>query len=198
MAALFTIKKRMPVAFSSIFINALQFCLIFKGETVMTELNHYRIPGKTYFFTLALSEWTTDVSMHPIRALCLELVKIKRKHPFNLDALVVLPKYVQGILTFPHGSGEAALQWQQLKNEFAGLTGASDRLQFDDESDSESKRFFGYVLRDDQDFSRHLNFLHYNPVNQGLVKLVADWPYSTFFQYVQQGVYPLSWRMEWV
>jgi putative transposase len=164
----------------------------------MTELNRYRIQGKTYFFTLALPEWTLDVSMHPIRALCLELVKIKQKHLFNLDALVILPKYVQGILTFPDGADEAALQWRQLKNEFAGLAGASDGLRPDDESDSESKRFFGYVLRDDQDFSRHLNFLHNNPVNQGLVNLVADWPYSTFFQYVQQGVYPLSWRMECV
>lgn len=162
----------------------------------MTELNRYRIHGKTYFFTLTVPDWTSDGSQHPIRALCLELVKVKQKHSFNLDALVILPKYVQGILTFPDDTDEATLRWQQLNNEFAGLTGVTGGLQLDDESDSESKRFFGYVLRDDQDFSRHLNFLHYNPVNQGLVKLVADWPYSTFFQYVQQGVYPLSWRME--
>lgn len=162
----------------------------------MTELNRYRIHGKTYFFTLALPEWSSGAAIQPIRGLCLELVKIKQKHPFNLDALVILPKYVQGILTLPGDAEEAALLWQQLKNEFVKLAGLSEGPQGDEDSDFERKRFFGYVLRDDQDFARHLNFLHYNPVNQGLVKLVADWPYSTFFQYVQQGVYPLSWRME--
>jgi len=162
----------------------------------MTELNPYRIHGKTYFFTLALPEWSPGAPIHPVRALCLELVKIKRKHPFNLDALVILPKYVQGMLTLPGDSQSAALLWREIKSEFARLTGSADGLPGDEGIDHGNQRFFGYVLHDDQDFARHLNFLHYNPVNQGLVKLVADWPYSTFFQYVQQGVYPLSWRME--
>jgi putative transposase len=162
----------------------------------MTELNRYRIHGKTYFFTLALPEWSPGAAMHRIQALCLELVKIKRKYPFNLDALVILPKYVQGIMTLPGDTDEAVLRWQTINNEFANLTRRATGLQGDEDSDFERRLCFGYLLRDDQDFARHLNFLHYNPVNQGLVKGVADWPYSTFFQYVQQGVYPLSWRME--
>ncbi|MEC4748544.1 hypothetical protein [Methylomicrobium sp. Wu6] len=162
----------------------------------MSELNPYRIPGETYFFTLAFPEWSTGATLPSIRALCLELVKIKQKLPFNLDALVILPKYMQGMLTLPGDAEAAALLWQKIKNEFAKLAGDADGSQVDDDADFERKRFFGYVLRGDQDFARHMNFLHYNPVNQGLVKLVADWPYSTFFQYVQQGVYPLSWRME--
>jgi putative transposase len=162
----------------------------------MTELNRCRIRGKTYFFTLALPEWSPGAAMHRIRALCLELVKIKRKYPFNLDALVILPRYVQGILTLPGDTEEAVLRWQAINDEFAGLAGLAEGMQDDEDGDFERRRCFGYQLRDDQDFARHLNFLHYNPVNQGLVKLVADWPYSTFFQYVRQGVYPLFWRME--
>lgn len=162
----------------------------------MTELNRYRIHGKTYFFTLALPEWRSGAAMHWTQALCLELVRIKRKYPFNLDALVILPKYVQGLMTLPGDAEEAGLLWQQVNNEFAELAGLSEELQGGEDSDFERKRCFGYMLRDDQDFARHLNFLHYNPVNQGLVKGVADWAYSTFFPYVQQGVYPLSWRMD--
>jgi len=103
---------------------------------------------------------------------------------------------VQGILTLPDQGGDLALLWRQIKAEFIKLAGGYDDLQGDDEDDLDRKRFFGYPLRGDQDFACHMNFLHYNPVNQGLVKGVADWPYSTFFQYVQQGVYPLSWCME--
>jgi putative transposase len=162
----------------------------------MAELNQCRIHGKTYFFTLALPEWSLSGPMQPIRSLCLEMVKIKQKHGFNLDALVILPKYVQGILTLPGDAEKADSLWQQIKSEFVKWAGGSDGFQDGDDADYEHKRFFGYVLRDEQDFARHLNFLHYNPVNQGLVKGVADWPYSTFFQYVQQGIYPLSWRMD--
>jgi len=162
----------------------------------MSELTPYRINGDTYFFTLALPESSAGETMHPIRALCLELVKIKQMHSFNLDALVILPKYVQGILTLPDQGGDLALLWRQIKAEFIKLAGGYDDLQGDDEDDLDRKRFFGYPLRGDRDFALHMNFLHYNPVNQGLVKGVSDWPYSTFFQYVQQGVYPLSWRME--
>ena len=32
-----------------------------------------------------------------------------------------------------------------------------------------------------------------NPLKHGYVKRVQDWPYSTFHQYVQQGIYPLDW-----
>jgi putative transposase len=174
----------------------MRFRLTFRGELAMTELNRYRIHGKTYFFTLALPEWDAGAVMQRIRALCLELVKIKRKYPFNLDALVILPRYVQGILTLPGDTQETILLWHQVNSEFARLADLAEGLQGDEESDYERKRCFGYVLHDEQDFARHLNFLHYNPVNQGLVQGVADWPYSTFFQYVQQGIYPLSWRME--
>ena len=162
----------------------------------MTQINHYRIDGKTYFFTLALPEWGAGAPFQPIRHLCLELVKIKQKHPFNLDALVILPKYLQGILTLPGDGAAAVLLWEQIHSEFDTLADGADGLQGGNDADSERKRFFAYVLRGDHDFAQHMNFLHYNPVNQGLVKGVADWPYSTFFQYVQLGVYPLSWRME--
>jgi len=35
--------------------------------------------------------------------------------------------------------------------------------------------------------------VHINPVKHGLVKRVADWPYSTFHRLVSEGVYPMDW-----
>ena len=32
-----------------------------------------------------------------------------------------------------------------------------------------------------------------NPIKHGLVKRVADWPYSTFHRLVKEGVYPKDW-----
>ena len=32
-----------------------------------------------------------------------------------------------------------------------------------------------------------------NPLKQGLVKRVADWPYSTFHRDVARGLYSIDW-----
>jgi putative transposase len=55
------------------------------------------------------------------------------------------------------------------------------------------RRFWEHSVRDEQDFSRHVDYIHFNPVKHGLVKQVIDWPYSTFHQYVKNGVYPRDW-----
>ncbi len=39
----------------------------------------------------------------------------------------------------------------------------------------------------------HMDYVHINPVKHGLVRRVADWPYSTFHRRVSQGIYPLEW-----
>lgn len=55
------------------------------------------------------------------------------------------------------------------------------------------RRFYEHVIRDERDFNQHMNYIHYNPVKHGLVRQVAEWPYSTFHRLVRQGIYPPDW-----
>ena len=48
-------------------------------------------------------------------------------------------------------------------------------------------------MRDENDYARHFDYVHYNPVKHGYVDRVRDWPYSTFHHYVRQGVYDVDW-----
>jgi putative transposase len=48
-------------------------------------------------------------------------------------------------------------------------------------------------LRDEKDFERHADYIHFNPVKHGLVQRVKDWPYSSFARMVRSGVYPQDW-----
>ena len=43
------------------------------------------------------------------------------------------------------------------------------------------------------DLEKHVDYIHYNPVKHGLVKAPKDWPYSSFHNYVNKGLYPLEW-----
>ena len=55
------------------------------------------------------------------------------------------------------------------------------------------RRYWEHLIRDEADFRAHMDYVHINPVKHGLVRRVADWPYSTFHRLVVQGVYPADW-----
>ena len=52
---------------------------------------------------------------------------------------------------------------------------------------------YACLNRDDWDFEKHVDDIHWNPVKHGHVMRVADWPYSAFHRFVTRGMYPLGW-----
>jgi putative transposase len=55
------------------------------------------------------------------------------------------------------------------------------------------KRFWEHIIRDERDYSAHLDYVHFNPVKHGLVAHPAEWPYSTFQKCVALGWYDRAW-----
>ena len=55
------------------------------------------------------------------------------------------------------------------------------------------RRFWEHTLQDEDDFIRHVEYIHYNPVKHGYVSRVKEWSYSSFHRYVSNGSYPLEW-----
>ena len=47
--------------------------------------------------------------------------------------------------------------------------------------------------RDEADFGRHIDYIHFNPVKHGHVTRVADWPHSSFHRYVERDELPADW-----
>jgi putative transposase len=56
------------------------------------------------------------------------------------------------------------------------------------------KRFWEHRIRDDEDWRRHLDYIHWNPVKHGLASEAWEWPYSSFHKHVRLGTYPPTWR----
>lgn len=55
------------------------------------------------------------------------------------------------------------------------------------------RRFWEHAIRDEEDYARHVDYIHYNPVKHGYVSRVTDWSYSSFHDYVARGVLPEDW-----
>ena len=57
------------------------------------------------------------------------------------------------------------------------------------------RRFWEHQIRDDADFARHVDYIHWNSVKHRLVVRAVDWPYSTFHRFAQHGVYSSDWGL---
>ncbi|MEK7207151.1 MAG: transposase, partial [Pseudomonadota bacterium] len=103
--------------------------------------------------------------------------------------------------SLPEGDGDFSKRWGMLKAGFSkqmrGVLEEDKQLTTSREKHRETslwqRRFWEHVIRDETDFRRHVDYVHYNPVKHGLVERVKDWPYSTFHKYVEKGVYPANW-----
>ena len=122
---------------------------------------------------------------------------MRQAHPFQIDGIVILPDHLHTLWTLPEGDDDYSLRWRQIKSAFSRRLDEGETVSASRSRKRErgvwQRRFWEHTIRDDEDFARHLDYIHYNPVKHGHVKRVADWPYSSFHRHVQQGIYSLEW-----
>ncbi|MCX7085542.1 MAG: PDDEXK nuclease domain-containing protein [Methylococcales bacterium] len=54
-------------------------------------------------------------------------------------------------------------------------------------------RGWEHCLRYQQDFQKHIDYIHYNPVKHGLVKRASDWQYSSIHRYIKLNILDNNW-----
>ena len=114
--------------------------------------------------------------------------------------LLFLPEHLHCIWTLPPDEADYSLRWGLIKSGFSRLV-AGNEIRSESrikrgERGIWQRRFWEHMIRDEKDFERHVNYIHYNPVKHGWVKRVSDWPYSSFHAHARKGIYPLDWTGE--
>jgi putative transposase len=119
------------------------------------------------------------------------------RHPFTIEATVVLPDHLHAIWTLPDGDADYALRWRLIKSAFSRALPAGEQISTSRSDKGErgiwQRRYWEHTLREERDFERHVSYIHFNPVKHGHVNRVRDWPYSSFHRMVQLGIYPEDW-----
>jgi len=110
--------------------------------------------------------------------------------------MVVLPDHIHALWTLPDGDADYSSRWLAIKARFSrALVRDGVHLVRDHrgEYDLWQRRFWEHLFRDETDFARHVDYIHYNPVKHGLVASPREWRFSSIHRYVRLGIIPPDW-----
>ena len=159
------------------------------------EYRRFYQPGSRYFFTV-VTQSRRPLLIDNIERLRTALRETCQRYPMKIEALVILPDHLHTLWRLPEGDSNYSLRWMVLKRLF------SSALQAMPASASQSakrekgvwqRRFWEHAIRNEEDWARHMDYIHYNPVKHGYTDDPAAWPYSSFARWMGRGYYPPGW-----
>lgn len=156
-------------------------------------------PGGSYFFTVITHDRKPILTIPDnISRLRAAFSHIKRNRPFIIDGIVVLPDHLHCIWRLPEDDSDFATRWRLIKHYFSrsclGIEGILNQSrQSKKEKGIWQRRYWEHLVRDEQDWRKHMDYINYNPVKHGFAKMPIQWPYSSFKHCVEKGWYPSDW-----
>lgn len=167
--------------------------------------NYHRLhEGNTYFFTVVtynrLPIFNNDKSIKILQA---SWKIVEERFPFTTLAICILPDHIHTIWILPENDQDYSLRWKGIKYQFtkrysAEIGPGGDRnpsRQKRGEAAIWQRRFWEHAITDDDDLSRHIDYIHFNPVKHGLVAELREWQWSSFRSFVEDGYYGPEWSL---
>lgn len=155
------------------------------------------VAGGTYFFTVNLLERDKSLLTDHIDLLKTAFRRVKSTHPFDIDAIVVLPDHLHTIWTLPANDADFSTRWRLIKSHFSRGLPSIERINNSRKQKSErgiwQRRYWEHLIRDELDYERHVDYIHYNPVKHGYVDKAVDWPYSSIHRFIEKGIISSDW-----
>ena len=163
----------------------------------MTQYRRNFVPGGSFFFTVNLADRRLCLLTEHIDLLRAAFRYVLARHPFTVDAMVVMPEHLHAVWTMPVEDADYSTRWRLIKSHFSRALPATEWRSSSRVDKGErgiwQRRYWEHTLRDEADYQRHVDYIHFNPVKHGHKERVADWPFSTFHRFVRLGVYAQDW-----
>jgi putative transposase len=159
------------------------------------------VAGATYFFTVVTYERCALFGDPRAVAMLRQAIdRVLERRPFVIEAEVILPDHLHTLWTLPDDDCDYATRWRLIKEGFTrryvaqfGEAERDERRRLKGERTVWQRRYWEHLIRDERDFTAHLDYIHLNPVRHGLVAAARDWPRSTFLSWAARGTYDLAW-----
>jgi len=132
----------------------------------MVHYQRNRVAGGTYFFTVTLRDRSSDRLVRHVGLLRDAFRSVRAERLFTIDAIVILPDHLHAIWTLPAGDADYSGRWRAIKSRFThGLRASGIPLPRGSRGEYRlwQRRFWDHTIRDDDDFNRHIDYIHWNP-----------------------------------
>ena len=168
----------------------------------MPEYRRSILEGGTFFF-IVVTYNRRQILTAPVAREILHSawINVQERFPFKTDAVCLLPEHIHCIWTLPEGDSNFSVRWKEIKRLFTRdylykvepgkLRNKSHQKQ--GEATIWQRRFWEHTVRNQEDFTCHIEYIFFNPVKHGLVEYVSEWPWSSFHRFVRLGFYPNEW-----
>lgn len=113
--------------------------------------------------------------------------------------MVLLPDHIHMVITLPKQTNDYSRIISSLKGNFSRQLPKQETERISESREEKrergiwQRRFWEHKIRDDTDYQRHIDYIHYNPVKHGHVSNPTQWEYSTIHNYIEKGIYPSDW-----
>lgn len=156
----------------------------------MTNIRRYFDKGNIYFLTHVTNN-RLPILVRNFDLFWEALCSFGKDFEFEIIAWVVLPDHFH-IIIDPEDADLSNLM-RKIKLSFAanyrkraGLN--SGRVW--------QYRFWDHIIRNNEDMSRHIDYIHYNPVKHSLVRSPFEYPHSSIHKYFGEGYYDHDWGIK--
>ncbi|MCX6827001.1 MAG: transposase [candidate division Zixibacteria bacterium] len=153
----------------------------------MSKLLRYYGSGQLYFVTAVTYDRLAILAEHA--DLFWESIdKIREKAEFDLIAWIIMPDHFHAVIDFKESS--LAEIMKRVKISFAFLY--RERLHLY-RGRTWQNRYWDHVIRDQEDWNHHVDYIHYNPVKHRMAKSPFAWKESSIHKYFAEGYYSKDW-----
>ncbi len=168
----------------------------------MPRYVRWREKGATYFFTVVTHGRRRILTGRMTRGMLRRaFASVRRRLPFDLLAYVLLPDHLHCIWMLPDDDDDFPTRWRQIKTVFTRAylaSGGSDsavtrRSRTEGRRGVWQPRYWEHRISDEEDYVRHRDYIHLNPVRHGYVERPEDWPWSSFHRHVRLGTLDPQW-----
>ena len=162
---------------------------------VHMNYKRYFIPNSFVFITIV------TYNRKPVLLNHIELIKssinyAKSKIAFYIEAIAILKDHIHIILK-PENIKDYPNIVKYFKTYF------SRHITIDNFDLTEGKkhkkekgvwqsRYWAHIILDENDFHKHIDYIHYNPMKHYNIP-PKDWKYSSFKNFVKNSIYDINW-----
>jgi putative transposase len=152
--------------------------------------NKFRSPDTEYFLTITSRNRARLFSSPSDFELVLDVIdRIRERFNLKIMAWAILYDHIH-LLVVPVDADYSKVVYSLKKGVGAelkkiGAISQGDKIWQD--------RFWEHTVKDDEDHTRCVEYIHYNPVKHGQASAPSEWKYSSFHKYVERGKYPKDW-----